>query len=62
MRGSLSEHDGLLDEYVTRLREEQGARAALRVELERRGAARSLAERSLQRAGPRMRGTVRKTR
>ena len=50
LRGSLSEHDGLLDEYVTRLREEQGARAALRVELERAEAARSLAERSLQRA------------
>ena len=27
LRSSLSEHDGLLDEYVTRLREEQGARA-----------------------------------
>ncbi|HEV7527022.1 MAG TPA: hypothetical protein VGP92_18845 [Acidimicrobiia bacterium] len=50
LRGSLTEHDGLLDEYVTRLREEQGARAALRAELERAEAARSLAERSLQRA------------
>lgn len=50
LRSSLSEHDGLLDEYVTRLREEQGARAMLRAELDRAEAARSLAERSLQRA------------
>jgi len=50
LRSSLTEHDGLLDEYVTRLREEQTARAALRAELDRAEAARSLAERSLQRA------------
>ncbi len=50
LRSSLSEHDGLLDEYVTRLRDEQGARADLRAELDRAEAARSLAERSLQRA------------
>ncbi|MCU1468842.1 MAG: hypothetical protein JWM72_4770, partial [Actinomycetia bacterium] len=50
LRSSLAEHDGLLDEYVTRLRDEQGARADLRVELDRAEAARSLAERSLQRA------------
>jgi chromosome segregation ATPase len=50
LQGSLSEHDGLLDEYVTRLRDEQGARADLRAELDRAEAARSLAERSLQRA------------
>jgi len=50
LRGSISDHDGLLDEYVTRLRDEQGARALLRAELERAEAARSLAERSLQRA------------
>ncbi len=50
LRSSLSEHDGLLDEYVTRLREEQGPRAMLRAELDRAEAARSLAERSLQRA------------
>ena len=50
LRSALAEHDGLLDEYVTRLRDEQGARAALRAELERADAARSLAERALQRA------------
>jgi chromosome segregation ATPase len=50
LRDSLSEHDGLLEEYVTRLRDEQSARAALRVELEHAEGARSLAERSLQRA------------
>ncbi|MDQ1381265.1 MAG: hypothetical protein QOJ71_1984, partial [Actinomycetota bacterium] len=50
LRSSLSEHDRLLDEYVTRLRDEQGARADLRVELDRAETARSLAERSLQRA------------
>ena len=50
LRESLSEHDGLLEEYVTRLRDEQRARAALRAELDRAEGARSLAERSLQRA------------
>ncbi len=50
LRSSLSEHDGLLDEYVMRLRDEQTAREGLRAELERAEAARSLAERSLQRA------------
>ena len=50
LRSSLSEHDGLLDEYIGRLRDEQVARAELRAELERAEAARSLAERSLQRA------------
>ena len=50
LRDSLSEHDGLLEEYVTRLRDEQSARAALRAELEHAEGARSLAERSLQRA------------
>jgi chromosome segregation ATPase len=50
LRSSLSEHDGLLDEYVTRLRDEQGLRAELRAELDRAEAARSLAERSLLRA------------
>ena len=50
LRSSLSEHDGLLDEYVSRLRDEQMARAELRVELERAEAARSLVERSLERA------------
>ena len=50
LRSSLSEHDGLLDEYVSRLRDEQMARAELSVELERAEAARSLVERSLERA------------
>jgi chromosome segregation ATPase len=50
LRSSLSEHDGLLDEYVTRLRDEQGLRAELHAELDRAEAARSLAERSLLRA------------
>ncbi len=50
LRSSLSENDGLLDEYVTRLRDEQGLRAELRAELDRAEAARSLAERSLLRA------------
>ncbi len=50
LRSLLSEHDGLLDEYVTRLREEQRARAELRAELEHAEAARSLAERVLERA------------
>jgi hypothetical protein len=50
LRSSLSEHDGLLDEYVSRLRDEQGLRAELRAELDRAEAARSLAERSLLRA------------
>ncbi len=50
LRSSLSEHDGLLDEYVDAAARRTGARAALRAELERAEAARSLAERSLQRA------------
>ncbi|MDQ1455121.1 MAG: hypothetical protein QOH28_741 [Actinomycetota bacterium] len=50
LRSLLSEHDGLLDEYVTRLRDEQRARAELRAELEHAEAARSLAERVLERA------------
>ncbi len=50
LRSSLSEHDGLLDEYVTRLRDEQGLRAEMRAELDRAESARSLAERSLLRA------------
>jgi chromosome segregation ATPase len=49
-RGALSDHDGLLEEYTNRLREEQHARAALRQELERAEAARSLAERGLEAA------------
>jgi hypothetical protein len=50
LRGSITEHDGLLDEYVTRLRDEQLGRAALRAELDRALAAQSLAERNLERA------------
>ncbi len=62
LRSSLTEHDGLLDEYVTRLREEQGARAALRAELDRAEAARSLAERSLQRGDRERAATAPRTR
>ncbi|HWS44975.1 MAG TPA: hypothetical protein VN636_03870, partial [Acidimicrobiia bacterium] len=50
VRGALSDHDGLLDEYASRLREEQQARAALRAEVERAEAARRLAERGLEAA------------
>ena len=50
LRGSITEHDGLLDEYVARLRDEQLGRAALRAELDRALAAQSLAERNLERA------------
>ncbi|HVJ98607.1 MAG TPA: hypothetical protein VNC41_17395, partial [Acidimicrobiia bacterium] len=47
-RGALHDHDGLLEEYAMRLREEQNARALLRGELDRAEAARDLAERSLE--------------
>jgi chromosome segregation ATPase len=50
LRSSLSEHDGLLDEYVNRLRDEQSLRAEMRTDLDRAEAAQSLAERSLLRA------------
>jgi chromosome segregation ATPase len=50
LRGSISEHNGLLDEYVTRLRDEQMGQVALRAELDRALAAQSLAERNLERA------------
>ena len=50
LQGSLQDHDGLLEEYAQRLREEQEARAALRAELEEADAARRLAERGLERA------------
>jgi chromosome segregation ATPase len=49
-RGALHDHDGLLEEYAMRLREEQNARALLRGELDRAEAARALAERSLESA------------
>jgi hypothetical protein len=58
LRNSKNDDDGLLEEYVSRLREEQGARALLRAELERAEAARSLAERSLQRATENARQTA----
>ena len=35
MRGNLTDHDTLLDDYNARLREEQQARAAMRAEVER---------------------------
>ena len=47
LRGTLGEHDGLLEEYNERLREEQQARAALRKELDRAEASRELAERAV---------------
>jgi chromosome segregation ATPase len=47
LRGSMGEHDSLLEEYSARLREEQQARAALRKELDRAEAARELAERAV---------------
>lgn len=47
VRGTLGEHDGLLEEYNARLREEQQARAALRKELDRAEAAAELAERAV---------------
>jgi chromosome segregation ATPase len=47
LRGTLGEHDGLLEEYNARLREEQQARAALRKELDRAEASRELAERAV---------------
>jgi chromosome segregation ATPase len=50
LRGNLTDHDTLLDEYNARLREEQQARAAMRAEVERAEAARLLAERSLEAA------------
>jgi chromosome segregation ATPase len=50
LQSAMSEHDSLIDEYVIRLRDEATARAAMRQDLERAESARSLAERSLQRA------------
>jgi len=50
LRGSLTDHDTLLDDYNARLREEQQTQAALRAEVERADAARRLAERSLEAA------------
>jgi chromosome segregation ATPase len=50
MRGMMSDHDGLLGEYVGRLREEQLAKNQLVAELERAHAAQELAERGLAHA------------
>ena len=50
MRGALSDHDTLLEEYAQQLRAEQQARMLLRGELDRAEGARSLAERSLEAA------------
>ncbi len=49
LQSSIQDHDGLLEDYAQRLREEQQTRAALRVELEEVETARRLAERSLER-------------
>jgi hypothetical protein len=49
LQGSIEDHDGLLEDYAQRLREEQETRAALRIELEESETARRLAERSLER-------------
>jgi chromosome segregation ATPase len=50
LRGTLTEHDGLLEEYGQRLRDEQQTVVALRAELERTATARELAERALEHA------------
>ncbi len=49
LQGSIQDHDGLLEDYAQRLREEQETRAAMRAELEEAETARRLAERSLER-------------
>src|SRR5205085_2522458 len=48
LRGTLDDHDNLLEEYSQRLREEQVAVTSLRVELERAEEARLRAERELE--------------
>jgi len=48
LQGSIQDHDGLLDDYAERLREEQATRAALQAELQESETARRLAERSLE--------------
>jgi chromosome segregation ATPase len=48
LRGTLDDHDNLLEEYSQRLREEQMAVTSLRVELERAEEARMRAERELE--------------
>jgi len=50
VRGALSDHDGLLGEYVDRLREEQQSRAVMRAQLEEAEQARLRAERALEQA------------
>jgi chromosome segregation ATPase len=50
VRASIGEHDTLLQEYGSHLREEQQARAAMRGELDRAIAERELAEKGLARA------------
>jgi hypothetical protein len=50
VRGALTDHDGLLNEYATRLREEQQSRAAMRAQLEEAERARLAAERALEEA------------
>jgi hypothetical protein len=50
LQGCLRDHDGLLEDYAQRLREEQEARVALRGELEQTEAARRRAEHGLERA------------
>src|SRR5262249_40044226 len=50
MRGTVGDHDTLVEEYAAHLREEQQARAAMRAELDRAIAERELAEKGLARA------------
>jgi DNA repair exonuclease SbcCD ATPase subunit len=50
VRGALSDHDGLLNEYAQRLREEQQSRASMRAQLEEAERVRLAAERALEEA------------
>jgi chromosome segregation ATPase len=50
MRGTVGDHDTMVEEYASHLREEQQARAAMRAELDRAIAERELAEKGLARA------------
>ncbi|HTL86531.1 MAG TPA: hypothetical protein VL856_15215 [Acidimicrobiia bacterium] len=49
-RGALNDHDGLLNEYAQRLREEQQSRASMRAQLEEAERVRLAAERALEEA------------
>jgi chromosome segregation ATPase len=50
LRGTISDHDTMFEEYASHLREEQQARAAMRAELDRAISERELAEKGLARA------------